>query len=472
MRVRVLTATVLATAASQGHAQQLDAALNETLTSDPQIAGADALVRAAVAGVEINRSARLPTVVLDANAQPQISDTLYGARRADIFNLSVRFDLPLYTGGELTWRIRSSVAALEAEKARRDEFVNTRLSNTVARYASVYRDERIAAARVSQVSHVETLLTVTRARERGGASTATDTLQATARLAVSQGQLTVARSLLTRSNEDLREITGTYFNATEDPEPPVVSKHVIAELPEYLPNFPAIRFADALVAVARANVHVARSERAPKLYLSSMVQTGSDVAQGAANPSTFHTGMRIGFTLNFPLFQGGAPAGRVREAQQILAMRQEDRRGAERQIVAEIRSQYAQLMALDAVIPELNRAINASRAALFGVETEIKIGTRSSLDALNAQEEVTQAEIQLAQVRQQRLSLAYAILGTMGELNPGEMARPRLGTSAPPARPSPASLAPAAKIDKLGLWVWKGSQTWSLKPGNRATQIV
>jgi len=471
MHVRLLTATVLATAASQAHAQQLDAALNKTLTSDPQIAGADALVGAAEAGVEIDRSARLPQVFLDANAQHQIGGTQYNPRRADMINASVRFDLALYTGGELTGRIGSSVAALDAERARRDELVNMRLPSTAARYASVYRDERIEATRLSQVANVEALLTATRARQRGGASTTTDTHQAAARLAIAQAQLTEARALLTRSNEELRESTGTYFRVTNDPEPPVVPARVIAELPEQLNKVPTIRFADALVSMARADLRVARSERAPKLYLSSLAQTGDDFSQSVANPSGFRSRMRIGFSLRLPLFGGGAFGARIRHAQQRLAMRQEYRRAAERQVVAQIRGQYAQLMALDAALPALNRALAASRAALFGVQIEFKIGARSSLDVLNAQEELAQAEILLAQVRQRRLSMAYAILGMLGEFMPEGRARLPVAKAVPPIRTVAASL-PAAKFDKLGLWVWKGSQTWSLKPGNSATQIV
>lgn len=99
MYVRVLTATMLATAASHAHAEQLDAFLQETLTSDPEIAGADALVRAAEAGVDIDRSVRLPTMALDATAQVQTSSRLYGARRLATLNLGINLDLPLYTGG-------------------------------------------------------------------------------------------------------------------------------------------------------------------------------------------------------------------------------------------------------------------------------------------------------------------------------------------------------------------------------------
>lgn len=482
MYVRVLTATVLATAAGQAHAQSLDAALQDTLTSDPQVAGADALVQAAQAGVDINRSARLPTIALDASAELRTNDTLYGARRAQALNLGLSFDLPLYTGGEVTWRIRSARAALEAEKARRDALVNTRLSTAADRYASIYRDERIEAARQSQVAGVETLLTATRARQRAGDATKTDTLQAVARLAGSRARLAEARAVLTRSNEDLREVTGRYFDTVEDPEPPAVSEQVVTELPERLASFPAIRFADARIAMAQADVRVARSARAPRLYLSSTTQTGNDFAQGAANPSGFRTGMRVGFNLRIPIFQGGAPAARVRQAQQVLANRLEDRRVAEWQAVAQIRAQYARLKALDAALPSLTRALEANRAALLGVRTEIKVGTRSNLDALNAQEEVTQVEVQLAQLRQQRLSLAYAILGTMGRLasDKAPAARPVIAIAAPvppvplatrPIRPA-ATASPAVKFDTIGLWVWKGSETWSLKPGNRTSQTA
>ncbi len=472
MRVRVLTATVLATTASQVQAQQLNAALRDTLTSDPQIAGATARVRAAEAAVDISWSARLPTLAVDGNAQVATNDTTYGPPRAGGLNVGLRFDLALYTGGEVPGRIRSSIAALDAEKAQRDALVNMRLADAADRYAGVYRDDRIEAARMSQVSNVETLLAATRARVRGGAATTTDTLQATARLAGAEAQLAEARATLTRSNEALRELTGRYLRATEDAEPPPVPARFVTRLSEQIGNVPTIRYADALVAMARADIQVARAERAPKLYLSSIAQAGDDFSQNFGTASTSRARLRIGFTLRMPLFGGGGPGARVRQAQQLLAQRQEDRIAAERQVVAQVRSQYAQLMALDATLPALLRAMDASRAALVGVQIQLKIGARSSLDVLNAQEEVTQAEIQYAQARQQRLSLAYALLSIMGELAPADFARRPRASAPPPLHTAMAAPSAAAKVDKLGLWVWKGSETWSLKAGRDAAQIA
>lgn len=461
MYVRALTATVLAATASQAQGQQLDAALRDTLTSDPQIAGAEAGIRAAEAEVDLNRSARLPTLSLDARGGFRRDDTLYGPRDTRTLGFGLSAGVPLYTGGELGGRVRAARAALEGATARRDLTVNMRLADTAALYAGLYRDTRIEAARADQVANVESLLTATRARQRGGAATQTDTYQAVARLAMAKGRLAEARATLIRSQEELRAVTGTERGASEDAEPPVLPAGTVADLPAQLDTFPAMKLAAAEVAVARAELRVARAERAPKVYLTSAVQTANDFAPRASLPAGFRTGLQWGVSLRLPLFQSG-PAARVRQAEQQLVVRQEERRATERQLVEDIRARFAQLRTMDAALPVLVRALEASRAALTGVKTELTVGARTSLDVLNAQEEVTRVEIQIAGVRQQRLALAYAILGTMGRLQPA---------AAPAPAPAPARVAaveaPRLHYDKTGLWVWQGSATWSLKAGRR-----
>jgi len=456
MYVRALTATMLAATASQAHGQRLEAALQDTLTSDPQIAGADARVQAAEAGVDIERASRLPTLGVDVRAGYQLDQTLLGSLRTQTLGVGAGFDMPLYSGGEIKWRIRGARAALEAEQARRDLTINMRLATTADRYGSLYRDVRIEAARVSQVENVETLLTATRERQRAGAVTETDTYQAVARLATSKARLAQARAALTQSQEELREVTGRAVARPEDAEPPRVS---IADLPDRLATFPAVKLAAARIAMARAEIRVAQATRAPRLALTSGVQTTNDLALQTGLPPGFRTGAQFGLTLRVPLFQGGAPGARVRQAEQTLAGRQEERRATEMQLVAQIRAQFAQLQAAEDTLPALDRALAASRAALVGVQAEITVGTRSSLDVLNAQEEVTQVEVRIAQVRQQRLALAYAILGIMGQLKP-EPPAPRPAIAAKPAT------APL-RYDRIGLWVWQGSESWSLKPGRR-----
>lgn len=346
-----------------------------------------------------------------------------------------------------------------AERARRDLTVNMRLASTAARYADLYRDGRIEAAHVTQVTNVERLLEATRARQRAGASTQTDTHQAVARLAMSKARLFDARAALTRSQESLREVTGTYFDGVETIEPSPFPDRSIDDLPVQIATFPAMKLASARVAMARADIRIAQSDRAPKLYLSSGVQTANDPAFRTALPSGFRTGLRLGLTFRMPLFQGGAAAARVRQAQQTLASRQEEQRATEMQLVAAIRAQFAQLKAVESMIPATVKALEANQAALTGVKAEITVGTRSSLEMLNAQEEVTQTQVQLAQIRQQRLALAYSILGMMGTLKPE--------TPTAPASRAIAKPVAALRYDTMGLWVWQGSEHWSLKAGQR-----
>ena len=454
MYARALTATILAATASQAHAQRLDAALRDTLVSDPEIAGAEAGVRGAEANVDIVRSARSPVVAVDARAGYRVDDTLIGPRRRDALGVGLSLDIPLYTGGEFTWRVRSARAALTAEQAQRDLTVNMRLATTAERYANLYRDGQIEAARETQVANVATLLTATRARERAGASTATDSHQAVARLELSRARLAQARAALTRSQEDLREVSGSYVTAAEPAEPPALPAAMIDDLPAQLPDFPAMKLAQARIDVARADIRVARSGRSPRLYLSGQSSAANDLITQTSVPARFLNSV--------PLFQGGIVGARVRQAEQQLAVRQDEKLATERELVSAIRGQFAQLEAVNATLPALVTALDASKAALVGVKTEILVGARSELDVLNAQEEVTQTEIQLAQVRQQRLALAYSILGMIGRLAPAE-----------PARAS--RTVQAVRVPTVAAPVYAGmmqirtadGKDWSLTPGRR-----
>ena len=462
MYARALTATILAATASQAHAQRLDAALRDTLVSDPEIAGAEAGVRGAEANVDIVRSTRSPVVAVDARAGYRVDDTLIGPRRRDALGVGLSLDIPLYTGGEFTWRVRSARAALTAEQAQRDLTVNMRLATTAERYANLYRDGQIEAARETQVANVATLLTATRARERAGASTATDSHQAVARLELSRARLAQARAALTRSQEDLREVSGSYVTAAEPAEPPALPAAMIDDLPAQLPDFPAMKLAQARIDVARADIRVARSGRSPRLYLSGQSSAANDLITQTSVPARFLNSVQFGLRLSVPLFQGGIVGARVRQAEQQLAVRQDEKLATERELVSAIRGQFAQLEAVNATLPALVTALDASKAALVGVKTEILVGARSELDVLNAQEEVTQTEIQLAQVRQQRLALAYSILGMIGRLAPAE-----------PARAS--RTVQAVRVPTVAAPVYAGmmqirtadGKDWSLTPGRR-----
>ncbi len=467
MYVRALTAGVLATAASHVQAQQIDVALHETLTSDPQISAEQAAVRAAEASVDISRSARLPTISIDGRAMLQTDDGLNSLQRRRTYGISARLDLPVYAGGALKWSVRSSQAALRAERAQFEMLVNTRLVTAATGFFSVYRDDIGVAAQTTQVADLEVLLAATLERKRRGDLTETDVQQGVARLAGSKASLARARAALTQSGEDLREITGRHFDTVIIGEPPRIPVGLLVNLPQEMKSFPAVQLADARIEMAAADIKIARAARAPKLYLSSAWQCGNDLSSNTFAPPRFEHAFEFGLNLRVPLYQGGAPRAQIRQAEEVLMARIDSRRAIENEITARIRTQFAQLQAAERSLPEIAVALSASRAALEGVKVQQTIGDRTNLDVLNAQQEVTQFELLLGQARQQRLSLAYSILGQMGKLR--GLAESALAVAAVSAARAPhyavaARMGVKLKFDKCGLWVWKGSTTWSLKP--------
>lgn len=102
-----------------------------------------------------------------------------------------------------------------------------------------------------------------------------------------------------------------------------------------------------------------------------------------------------------------------------------ERDATEMRLLTDICSKFGQLKAAEQMMTALTLSLEANRIALESVTLEAAIGNRTNLDILNARQEVVQTEIQLAQARQQRLSLAYAILGQLGRLRPPPRERSR-----------------------------------------------
>lgn len=466
MYVKALVATAFATTAIPAECQGLDVALAQALESDPRIANADAQVQAARATIDIVRSEQFPEINaggitgMDRISGPQAGGTRFSTRA------TADFSLPLYMGGNIKWRIRSARRSLAVRLAERDEVLNAELATTASRYASVYRDQVIHAASIRQVEDVGTILTSIQARADIGDATQVDVQQGVARLALSRARLAMARAALTTSQENLRELTGTYFGEAGDAPVPDIVEPTPEGLRSDVSSSPTMLAAEARVFAAEADVKVARSERLPRLSLSSGAQSGNDLAaRDPLLPARFRTAMQIGLTFRVPLFQGGAPAARIRQAQQIAIVEMAERDATEMRLLADIRSKFGQLKAAEQMMTALALSLEANRIALEGVTLEAGIGNRTNLDILNARQEVVQTEIQLAQARQQRLSLAYTILGQLGRLRPPPREPSRSATvikATPIVMDRKRSAATRLTFNSAGLWVWDGSTTWSL----------
>ncbi len=120
--------------------------------------------------------------------------------------------------------------------------------------------------------------------------------------------------------------------------------------------------------------------------------------------------------INIPIYQGGAEYAAVRQAKEQLGQARlavDSNRIAVRQSVA---SSWGQLQAARAAIVAYQAAVKAAEVALNGVREEAKVGQRTTLDVLNAQQALLNTRVQLVTAQHDRVVASYAVMAAIGRL--------------------------------------------------------
>jgi outer membrane protein len=169
----------------------------------------------------------------------------------------------------------------------------------------------------------------------------------------------------------------------------------------------------------RYDIGVARATRLPRVaavtsgtyfnYLGSV----PSVANGQRIPGS-GTALTTGFQLSLPLFQGGQPAARVRQAEAGRGQALEVLTATERAVVSQTRSAYAIWQSSQQVIASSEAAVNANKLSLEGVRAENSVGTRTILDILNAEQELLNSQVTLVTARRDAYVAGFALIAAMG----------------------------------------------------------
>jgi outer membrane protein len=162
-------------------------------------------------------------------------------------------------------------------------------------------------------------------------------------------------------------------------------------------------------------VNVARASRLPTL---SAVGSGTYVNElGGAIGNFPSTGGQttIGLSSRIPLFQGGLPAARIRQAQAQQGQVQEQVVGTERAVVQAARAAFAAYDAAQKSIQSNTVAVQANELALEGARAEQSVGTRTVLDVLNAEQELLNSQVALVTAKRDAYVAGFQLLNAMGQ---------------------------------------------------------
>ncbi|HRK19975.1 MAG TPA: TolC family protein, partial [Hyphomicrobiaceae bacterium] len=125
--------------------------------------------------------------------------------------------------------------------------------------------------------------------------------------------------------------------------------------------------------------------------------------------------------LTVPLYEGGETKARVRQAKHTHVSRIQEIEQARTETQALVVTAWSRLQAARAQQSTDSVQVTAAKTALEGVREEEKVGQRTLLDVLNAEQELIEAEIAALTTRRDLVIAGYTLLATMGRLNSAEL---------------------------------------------------
>ncbi len=415
----------------EAQAQSLEQALARAYASNPTLNSQRANVRAVDEQVPQALSGYRPTVSVTADAGIQRTnakikaDGLQPAQTLNVTNkprgFGVQADQTLFDG----FRTKNQVRTAESNiLAAREELRNSEqnvLFDVAQAYMDVLRDYALLDIRRNNVDVLREELRAANERFKVGEVTRTDTAQAEARV---QGALTAvsqAEAQLNTSRATYRQVVG------DDISRPKAARSVDKFLPKNLGSaislsqaqHPAILAALHGVDAATLQIRVVEADLMPQLGLEAAAQRRWDDSYQLPDARTT-VGSVVG-RLTIPIYQGGSVSSRVRQAKETAGQRRLDADSARDQVRQSVVSAWGTIQGATASIRSAQAQIEANQVALNGVREEAKVGQRTTLDVLNAQQEVLVARESLINAQHDRMVGAYALLSATGYLSAGRL---------------------------------------------------
>src|SRR4029453_2891137 len=126
----------------------------------------------------------------------------------------------------------------------------------------------------------------------------------------------------------------------------------------------------------------------------------------------------VGAPLSVPIYQGGWEYSTTRQAKETLGQRRLDLDTARDQVQQTVTQAWGQLEAAKAQIEATQAQVAAAEIALNGVSEEARVGQRTTLDVLNAQQDLVNARAALVPAQRDRVVASYTVLAAVGSLSP------------------------------------------------------
>jgi outer membrane protein len=401
--ITIFTVSGVLSLSAPVRAETISSALSKAYTGNPDLNQQRAAGRASDENVSRAVSGYRPTAAVTASyGYNQINGSLSnvhvsGPSAPSTAGITVTENL--FNGFQTLNSVRQAESGvLQSRETTRFTEENTLLNGATA-YMNVLRDTAILELNKNNITVLEEQLRQTRDRFKVGEVTRTDVAQAESSLA-------------------------TVYRQTIGVEPTRLepARPIDALLPHALPEaislalaeHPSIKAALHNVDAASAQVKIYEGQLYPSLNVVGSFE--NNTAYNGIPSSRFWNGSILG-QLSVPIYSGGATYSLIRQAKELLSQAELQSDVQRDSVRSNVVSTWAVLVTTKAVILSSQAAVKSAEIALDGVREEAKVGQRTTLDVLMAQQTLLSARVTLVSAQRDRVVASYAVMAAVGQLS-------------------------------------------------------
>ncbi|MEQ1661702.1 MAG: TolC family outer membrane protein [Thiobacillus sp.] len=412
-------------ASSTAQAANLSDVFRDAQTYDAQYAAARAASQAGQEKMVQGRAGLLPNINLSGNARRNSVESTLPGGDADYNSngLALNAAQPLFR--KQNWvqyeqaKNQSKIAALQFTLAEQDLI----LRSAQAYFDVLQSQDNIAFIGAQKAAIAEQLAAAKRNFEVGTA-TITDTHEAQARYDLAVAQEIGEQNALNIRLRALEKLIGKPAGALDTLLETAVLKSDPGSLDEWAERAGKDNVQAEIQRLAKAiadqEIERTRAGHYPTLDAVAGYNLSNGQNFGATQVDTRTT--TVGLELALPIYQGGLVSSRVREAVANQEKARQDVEAATREASLQARQAWLNVNSGAARVRALEQALTSSKAQLDSTQLGLQVGVRTSLDVLNAQQQVLSARRDLAGARYAWLLSGLNLKAASGSLKPTDLA--------------------------------------------------
>lgn len=403
--------------AFSAHAQTLEETWQFALLNHPSLESARIEVELSEEGVVSSRAQRSVQISASLSSAIQSIDTnrAFAIDIGETFLNQAQIEavLPLYTSGALDASVEQAKLLVEASREAYKASKQALLLNASIAHLDVLEALEAVRIRSENVKRLEQQFRAASDRFDIGVITRTDVALSDARLQVAMAGLAAAEAGRDEAVARYFELTGTEPSALAQPSD-------ITSIPQNVEDAfgvartdnPKLKQLRLLERVAEEGEKAARSQR--KLKIEAF---GNAAVQDGRWENDFRdTSATIGVRASKPLYSGGALLSAERQALKRTQQARLQTKLAENQLLKDLSSSWYRETAAQIGLEAAKKEVDAASVALEGAEVEVSVGLRTTLDLLDQEQDLLDAQLRLIGAKKNLYITRLQILALIGKL--------------------------------------------------------